>query len=66
MTKLSKIGPTTPLNEDLILYWERSGHIERGYLVDAEGEFVHFLPFDGEHLDHEPTHWMEIPEIKNE
>jgi len=63
--KLSKIGFATPLNEDLILYWERSGHIERGRLeFDSEGELTHYLSFDGGQLNEEPSHWMEIPQVE--
>lgn len=65
--KFSKIGFGTPLREDVILYWNKSEHIERGILdFDSEGELTHYLSFDGGQLNDEPTHWMEIPKVEND
>lgn len=63
--KFSKITFGTPVGEDLILYWEKSKHIERGRLeFDDSHELYHVLSLDGERLNDEPTHWMEIPDVE--
>lgn len=64
MIKFKKIGFGTPVGETILLYWEKSRHIEDGTIIlteDMKG-FTHIL-FDGERLNDEPTHWMYIPEV---
>ena len=63
MIKFTKIGFGTPLNETILLFWEKSKHIEDGMLsYNEDGGLTHML-FDGEQLNDQPTHWMYIPEI---
>ena len=41
MEKFQKIGFFTPLNEEILLYWEKTKHIEDGILfIRADGEWV--------------------------
>lgn len=63
--KFIKIGFGTPLNENILLYWERSKHVEDGKLYLDEGSIFHTL-FDGESLNDQPTHWCYIPEVQEE
>ena len=61
MITLCKIGFGTPLEETVLLYWERTGHFEDGTLYyDEDGELRHYL-FDGESLNEEPSHYALIP-----
>ncbi len=60
--EFSKIGFGTPVEERLILYWEKTGHIEDGILYfDDDHKLSHYL-FDGECLNDEPTHYALYPE----
>ena len=59
-----KIGFGTPLNETVLLYWDKTGHVEDGYLYyDLDGEHLFHCLFDGEALNDQPTHWMPMPEV---
>ncbi|MDX1532585.1 MAG: hypothetical protein R3230_00040 [Nitrosopumilaceae archaeon] len=61
----TKIGIGTPINEEILLYWENSKHIEKATLhFDDDNEVYHVLSLDGECFPDEPTHWMHIPEVK--
>lgn len=65
MSKFYKIGFGTPLNESILLFWEKSRHVEDGVLyLDDDGQIYHYL-FDGESLNDEPTHWMYMPDIED-
>lgn len=63
--KFSRIGFGTPMNETILLYWEKTGHIEDGQLwfYGEDNEIGHSL-FDGESLNDNPSHWMYIPEVE--
>jgi hypothetical protein len=61
--KMSKIGFGTPINENILLYWENSNHFEDGQLFIEDGEIYHCL-FDGESLNDSPTHWCYLPEVE--
>ena len=66
MNQFQKIGFFTPLNEEILLYWEKTKHVEDGVLfVRADGEMGHYL-FDGESLNDEPSHWMYLPKVEND
>jgi hypothetical protein len=64
MSSFRKIDFGTPIRERVLLYWERTGHIEDGELYfTEEGQLRHIL-FDGETLNDEPTHWMNVPKVE--
>ena len=65
--KFSKIQIGTPMNEEILLYWEKSGHIEKGTLhFNDDNDMYHVLSLDGERLNDDPTHWMYVPEVNEE
>lgn len=45
----------------VLLYWKESEHIEDGAFYDGDNGPYHAL-FDGEMLNHEPSHWMPMPQ----
>lgn len=66
MSSFGKIGFGTPVGERILLYWEKTGHIEDGELyITVEGEIDHVL-FDGESLNDAPSHWMYIPGVEDD
>ena len=62
----TKIGFGTPMNEYVLLYWDKTGHVEDGrlFVIDDDNNISHCL-FDGERLNDEPTHWMPKPEVSD-
>lgn len=53
---------TAPIDTRILLYWERSKHMEDGELHnDDHGKQYHVL-FDGEQLNDHPSHWSPIPD----
>lgn len=62
--KLNKIDIDCPLEEQILLYWEKSKHFEDGTLyIGDDGEVTHYL-FDGECLNDEPSHWAYLPKVE--
>jgi hypothetical protein len=72
--KFVKIGFETPLNKDILLYWEKNcGHIRNGILflrdnmdlgcivTDIDG-CIHIITEDGP--DAMPTHYTLAPEVE--
>jgi len=55
---------TAPLGKTVLLYWQEFGHFEDGSinLNEETGDRDHIL-FDGESLDHQPSHWAPVPEF---
>lgn len=65
MNKFQKINANTPIDTRILLFWDKSKHIEDGMIrfIPNKG-WTHTL-FDGEMLNAHPTHWMPIPEVEN-
>lgn len=62
--KFTKIGLGTPIDETILLYWDKTGHVEDGKLYFwGENNWPTHCLFDGERLNDEPTHWMPLPEV---
>jgi hypothetical protein len=62
--KLFKIDAGTPLNKQILLYWEASKHFEDGKIFySASDNKLHHCLFDGEQLNCEPSHWCYLPEV---
>ena len=64
MTEFSRITESNepPTHVKVLAYWEKSGHVE-------DVEFFHdgglcYALFDGESLNDFPSHWAEMPSVK--
>lgn len=57
---------TVPYEKEVLLYWEKTKHYEKGQVsVDTYGSTIgkpyHWLSIDGESINSFPTHWAECP-----
>lgn len=64
-SQLRPITLVSPPNDvSVLLYWEKSGHMEDGKILREKGHIHHYL-FDGECLNDQPTHFMELPTVES-
>lgn len=57
------IGFGAPFEERILLYWDKSKHVEDGILWLSDNGYFRNTLFDGESLNAQPTHWMPMPEV---
>lgn len=62
MSDWISVDERLPGDDRVLLYWQRTGHIEDGELVRLDDGRVHHILFDGETVNENPSHWMPLPE----
>jgi len=62
MSEWISVVDRAPGGDRVLLYWDRTGHIEDGEIVKLPDGSLHHILFDGETVNDNPTHWMPLPE----